>query len=82
LLADLRLERRRFVKKKANAKGCQTTVLTLERLYFRQMPLTGWMNEEIALGSGEQLPDQVFRLQEISAGGSSIPYPALVTPPS
>ena len=53
LLAELRLERRRFLRRMAGPRGCETTVLTLERLYFRHVPLTGWVQEEIPLGGGE-----------------------------
>jgi hypothetical protein len=64
-LAELRLERRRFLRRLAGARGCETTMLTLERLYFRQVPLTGWMQEEIELGAGEELSEQTFSIEEL-----------------
>jgi hypothetical protein len=66
LLGELRLERRRFLRRMAGLRGFETTVLTLERLYFRQIPLTGWMQEEIPLGGGEELGEQTVLIQEIA----------------
>jgi hypothetical protein len=66
LLAELRLERRQFLRKTSGVRGSETTILTLERLYFRQIPLTGWMQEEIPLGGGEALPGQTLLYQEIA----------------
>jgi hypothetical protein len=66
LLAELRLERRQFLRKTAGFRGSETTVLTLERLCFRQVPLTGWMQEEIPLGGGEPLPGQTLLIQPAS----------------
>ena len=65
LLAELRVERRRFLRKISGPHGSDATILTLERLYFRQLPLTGWMQEEIPLGHGEELPEQTFLVQEL-----------------
>jgi hypothetical protein len=75
LLGELRLERRQFLRKLAGARGCETTVLTLERLYFRQVPLTGWMQEEIALGIGEEISQQTVStdgLPVIYSGASAV----------
>jgi hypothetical protein len=66
MLAELRLERRQFLRKTSGVRGSETTILTLERLYFRQIPLTGWMQEEIPLGGGEALPGQMLLFQEIA----------------
>jgi hypothetical protein len=78
LLAELRLERRRFLRRMASPKGCDTTVLTLERLYFRQVPLTGWMQEEIPLGGGEVLAEQTFLIQEIAGAAGETDMVSLV----
>jgi hypothetical protein len=66
LLAELRLERRRFLRRMASPRGYDTTVLTMERLYFRQVPITGWMQEEIPLGGGEELSEQTVLIREIA----------------
>ena len=55
LLSDLRMERRRFVRRVPGPKGVETTVITQERLYLRNIPLTGWMHDELPLGTGEEL---------------------------
>jgi hypothetical protein len=77
LLAELRLERRRFLRRMDGPRGYETTVLTLERLYFRHVPLTGWMQEEIPLGGGEQLSEQTVLIHEI-AGASEVGSVSLV----
>jgi hypothetical protein len=56
LLAELRLERRRFVRRTPGPAGPQNTLITQERLYLRNLPLTSWMQEELPLGHGEELP--------------------------
>lgn len=55
LLAELRTERRRFLRRLPGPNGIETTVITQERLYFRNIPLTGWMQEELPLGTGDEL---------------------------
>jgi hypothetical protein len=56
LLAELRTERRRFVRRVAGPRGNETTLITQERLYLRNIPLTSWMEEDLVLGNGEELP--------------------------
>lgn len=56
LLAELRLERRRFVRRVPGPNGEETTLITQERLYLRNIPLTSWMEEVLVLGNGEELP--------------------------
>jgi hypothetical protein len=80
LLADLRLERRRFLRRMAGPQGYETTLLTLERLYFRNVPLTGWMQEEIPLGSGEPLTEHTVLIQEMAGGGISLGGARLIAP--
>jgi hypothetical protein len=55
LLAELRIERRRFLRRTTGAKGNETTLISQERLYLRNLPLTSWMQEEVPLGTGEEL---------------------------
>lgn len=55
-------------------------MLTLERLYFRHVPLTGWMQEEIPLGSGEPLAEQTVLIQEMAGGGISLAGTRLIAP--
>ena len=56
LLAELRMERRRFVRRVPGPAGNETTLITQERLYLRNIPLTSWMEEVLVLGDGEELP--------------------------
>ena len=60
LLAELRLERRRFLRRVPGTHGEETTLITQERLYLRNIPLTSWMQEELALGAGEELASQTL----------------------
>ena len=62
LLADLRFERHRFLRRIPSPEGYETSVITQERIYFRNIPLTGWMEEELPLGEGEQLAPEVCTL--------------------
>jgi len=78
LLADLRMERRRFVRRVTGPKGPESTLITQERLYLRNLPLTSWMQEEVPLGSGEELPGETG-LVPLLEGNSST---ALVVPSS
>ena len=71
LLAELRIERRRFVRRVPGPKGSEITVITQERLYLRNLPLTGWMQEEVPLGTGEEVA--------VESGG---PVPLIEPPPS
>jgi hypothetical protein len=57
LLSYLRYERRRFLRRMATAKGPENTIISQERIYFRNIPLTAWMEEEIPLGAGEPLEE-------------------------
>lgn len=56
LLAELRMERRRFVRRLPGPHGEETTLITQERLFLRNIPLTSWMEEVLVLGNGEELP--------------------------
>src|SRR5579872_4024014 len=71
LLGDLRMERRRFVRRVAGLKGPETTLITQERLYLRNLPLTSWMQEEVALGGGEELPIETGLVPLLEATTSS-----------
>jgi hypothetical protein len=52
------MERRRFVRRVPGPAGDETTLITQERLYLRNIPLTSWMEEVLVLGSGEELPGE------------------------
>jgi hypothetical protein len=56
LLSELRFERNRFLRRVPGPNGSyQATVITQERIYFRDIPLTGWIQDELPLGDGEEL---------------------------
>jgi hypothetical protein len=56
LLSELRFERNRFLRRTPGPNDSyQATVITQERIYFRDIPLTGWIQDELPLGDGEEL---------------------------
>jgi len=56
LLSELRFERNRFLRRAPGPRGSyEATVITQERIYFRDIPLTGWIQEELPLGDGDEL---------------------------
>ena len=55
LLAELRFERNRFLRRILGPNGYETSVITQERIYFRNVPLTGWIQDEVPLGEGEEI---------------------------
>ena len=55
LLSELRLERRRFLRRLPGPNGLENTLITHERLFYRNIPLTNWMQDEIPLGQGEEV---------------------------
>jgi len=72
LLAELRIERRRFLRRLPGPKGLETTVILQERLYLRNLPLTGWMQEELTLGSGEELPGETAGMPLLDSVSSNV----------
>ena len=79
LLAELRIERRRFLRRTPGPKGLETTLITQERLYLRNIPLTSWMQEELALGHGEELPPETGMVPLVESAASqslTVPSPA------
>lgn len=81
LLAELRIERRRFMRRLAGARGNEVTLITQERLYLRNIPLTSWMQEELPLGTGEELPPESGIVPLVEATGvqslTAPPVPAV-----
>ncbi|HUI81690.1 MAG TPA: hypothetical protein VLY24_27390 [Bryobacteraceae bacterium] len=68
LLSELRFERNRFLRRVPGPHGSyQATVITQERIYFREIPLTGWIQDELQLGDGEELVPINRELPECSA---------------
>lgn len=75
LLAGLRMERRRFVRRLPGPNGVETTVITQERLYLHNIPITGWMQEELPLGHGEELPGETSAVPLIEAARQAVTVP-------
>jgi hypothetical protein len=68
LLSELRFERNRFLRRTPGPhESYQATVITQERIYFRDIPLTGWIQDELPLGDGEELLPVNRALPEYSA---------------
>jgi hypothetical protein len=68
LLAELHTERRRFLRRTPGPEGIETTIITQERLYLRNIPLTAWMQEELPLGTGEEVTPEAGSVSLIEQG--------------
>ncbi|HWB86087.1 MAG TPA: hypothetical protein VG675_18230 [Bryobacteraceae bacterium] len=58
-LADLHVEQRRFVRRTDGANN----VVVQERIYLRDIPISGWMEHELALGQGGELAGESLALE-------------------
>ena len=66
LLAELHVERNRFLRRISGPAGVSASVISQERIYFRDIPITGWMQDELPLGDGEELLPYLPALPEVS----------------
>jgi hypothetical protein len=69
-LMDFRVEERRFLRESRSHLAKRRSVILQERLYFRNIPLSNWVEHEMALddGAGLELVDKhsVFSAQALS----------------
>ncbi|MSV36156.1 MAG: hypothetical protein EXQ47_11265 [Bryobacterales bacterium] len=69
---DIRTEERSYVRQLKTATGAKQSIVMQERLFFRNIPLSTWVEREMVLAEGDadmnlnQLPD----LQSVFGGGS------------
>lgn len=75
LLSELRFERNRFLRRTPGPQGSyQATVISQERIYFRDIPLTGWIQDELPLGDGEEL----LQNRQLSGGSTTALQPIAI----
>jgi hypothetical protein len=51
-LADIRVEERHYVKESKNMLGNKKSMVLQERLYFRNIPLSNWVEHELVVEEG------------------------------
>ncbi len=67
VLADIRVEERRFLRESNTGSASRKFLVVQERLFFRQIPLSDWIERELLLEErGERAP------QAIAAGGRKL----------
>ncbi len=61
---DIRIEERSYVRQLKSAHGAKQSMVMQERLYFRNIPLSNWIEHEMVVAEGDvdmnmnQLPDK------------------------
>lgn len=55
LLADIRVEERHYIKENRSLFMNKKSMVLQERLYFRNLPLSGWVDHEMVLEEGSDM---------------------------
>ncbi len=76
LLADFRVEERHFMRENRSMFVNRKSLVMQERLYFRNIPLSNWIEHEMVVEEGadvKSLAEQasVFNARSLAAAGSS-----------
>lgn len=77
LLADFRVEERHFVRENKSMFVNRKSLVMQERLYFRNIPLSNWIEHEMVVEEGtdvKSLAEQasVFNARSLAAAGASL----------
>lgn len=77
LLADFRVEERHFVREHKSMFVNRKSLVMQERLYFRNIPLSNWIEHEMVVEEGtdvKSLAEQasVFNARSLAAAGASL----------
>jgi hypothetical protein len=77
-MQDLRIEERSYVRESKTLTAQKRSMVMQERLFFRNIPLSNWIEHEMTVQEGfdlEQLPESVFQTAAIgvAAGASAGP---------
>ena len=75
-LADLRTEQRRFLRQQKMLFASRKCLVVQERLYFRNIPLCNWVEQEIMVEEGADIEDlaktlSVFAPEVLGTGTSA-----------
>lgn len=80
-MQDIRIDERSYVRESKSLDGARKTMVMQERLFFRNIPLSNWIEHEMVVeeGNGQtQLPrESVFGPASVSVG----PTTQMVAPP-
>lgn len=82
-LGELRVEERHYVREKKSLLGSRRNMVLQERIYFRNIPLSGWVEHEMTIEEGTNMQDlkktaSLFGTQLLRASGppQALPIPA------
>ena len=67
-LEDLHVEERHYVKETKSASARRKYLILQERLYFRRIPLSNWVEHEMTVEEGTDI-DQLARTSSAFGGG-------------
>ena len=75
-MQDFRVEERSYVRESKSLSASKKSMVMQERLFFRNIPLSNWIEHEMTVQEGfdlDQLPESVFHTAAIgaTAGASS-----------
>jgi hypothetical protein len=65
-LGDVRVEERHYLREAKSLSGVRKCLVVQERVYFRNIPLTGWVEHEMAVEAAEAERPLPRHLAEIS----------------
>jgi hypothetical protein len=89
-MQDFRVEERSYMRESKSAAALKKSMVMQERLFFRNIPLSNWVEREMVLEEGkdlDKLPQSVFTASQLASGETQVTVPAridevVVTPPS
>lgn len=76
-MQDFRVEERSYVRESKSLAASRKSMVMQERLFFRNIPLSNWIEREMVVEEGrdlEQLPkESVFTTTQVASGEDRIP---------
>lgn len=83
-MLEFRVEERSYMRESRSLTDSKKSMVMQERLFFRNIPLSNWIEHEMVVEEGhdlDQLPkDSVFTAGTIGSGESRLPVPAPAGP--
>ena len=78
-LADLRTEQRRFIREQKMFFANRKCLVLQERIYFRNIPLCSWVEQEVPIEEGADLD---LLAQTLSVLSGDLPSPEQISEPA
>jgi hypothetical protein len=76
-MQDFRIEERSYVRESKSLSASKRSMIMQERLFFRNIPLSNWIEREMVVEEGrdlDQLPkESVFQTTSLPASGGRLP---------